>query len=73
MSASVRLDVFGKCLLVERSEGTWRTYLLGAEGKRSPVNVAIPESVTEAELAQYFDDLYHESATPQRPTVVRLA
>jgi len=23
-------------------------------------------------LAQYFDDIYHETATPQRPAVVRL-
>jgi len=72
MSTSVKLDVFGKRMLVEWSEGAWRTYLLGAEGKRSPVNVAIPESVTESELVQYFDDLYHEAATPQRPAVVRL-
>jgi len=72
MGASVKLDVFGKRMLVEWSEGAWRTYLLGAEGKRSSINVAIPESITEDELAQYFDDLYHEAATPQRPAVVRL-
>jgi len=73
MSAPVTLDVFGKRMLVEWLEGSWRTYLLGADGKRSLVNVAIPESVTEGELAQYFDDLYHEAATPQRPAVVRLS
>lgn len=73
MGASVKLDVFGKLMLVEWCDGAWRTCLLGAEGKRSPINVAVPDSVTEAELAQYFDDLYHESATPQRPNVVRLS
>ena len=73
MSAPVTLDAFGKRMLVEWLEGSWRTYLLGADGKRSLVNVAIPESVTEGELAQYFDDLYHEAATPQRPAVVRLS
>ena len=72
MAASVKLDVFGKRMLIERSESGWRTYLLGAEGKRSPVNIAIPASVTEDELVQYFDDLYHEAATPRRPAVVRL-
>ena len=72
MGAPVKLDVFGKHMLVERSGGVWRTYLLGAEGKRSPVNIAIPDSLTEGELVQYFDDLYHEAATPQRPAVVRL-
>ena len=71
MGASVKLDVFGKRMLVEWSEGAWRTYLLGAR-EAIAHNVAIPESVTEGELAQYFDDLYHEAATPQRPAVVRL-
>ena len=72
-AASVLLDVFGKRMLVERSGGAWRTYLLWVDGKRSRVNVPIPDSITEDELAQYFDDLYHESATPRRPAVVRLS
>jgi hypothetical protein len=73
MATSVKLDVFGKHMVVERSEGIWRTYLLGADGKRSPVSVVVPESVTEGELVQYFDDLFHEAATPRRPAVVRLS
>jgi hypothetical protein len=72
MAASVTLDVFGNRTPVERSEGVWRTYLLGADGKRSIIDVAVPESVAEDDLAQYFDDLYHEAATPKRPAVVRL-
>jgi hypothetical protein len=70
---SVKLDVFGKHMIVERSAGTWRTYLLGVDGKRSPMNVAVPESVAAGELAQYFDDLFHETATPRHPAVVRLS
>jgi hypothetical protein len=73
MPLSVKLDVFGKHMLVEWHEGSWRTFLLGADGKRSIVSIAIPETVSEAELVQYFDDIYHEAATPQRPTVVRLS
>ena len=73
MTASVTLDVFGKRMLVEWDEGNWRTYLLGSDGKRSLVNIAIPESMPEAELVQYFDDIYHEAATPQRPAVIRLS
>ena len=60
-------------MLVEWHEGAWRAFLLGADGKRSIVNIAIPETISEAELVQYFDDIYHEAATPQRPTVVRLS
>ena len=72
MVSSVKLDVYGKHMLVERFEGTWQTYLLGSDGKRSLVNIPIPASLTEDELVQYFDDLYHEAATPRRPAVVRL-
>ena len=68
----VTLDVFGTRMLVEREQGAWRTYRIGSDGKRSLVNIAIPESLAEAELVQYFDDIYHEAATPQRPAVVRL-
>ena len=73
VTASVLLDVFGERMLVERSGGTWRSYALGSDGKRSLVNVPIPDSIAEDELAQYFDDLYHESATLRRPAVVRLS
>lgn len=73
MATSVTLDVFGKRMLVVRESGNWLTYLVGAEGKRSLVNLSIPASIPEAELAQYFDDIYHEAATPQRPAVIRLS
>jgi hypothetical protein len=73
MATSVTLDVFGTRMLVEREGRIWRTYLLGSDGKRSLVNIAIPESVPEGELVQYFDDIYHEAATPRRPAVIRLS
>jgi hypothetical protein len=68
----VMLDVFGKRMVVERQGVSWQTYLVGDDGKRSPMNVAIPDSLDEDELAQYFDDLFHEEATPRRPAAVRL-
>lgn len=73
MSSSVTLDVFGKRYLVERVGSEWRAYSLESDGKRLPFHVAIPSSLGENELAQYFDDLYHEAATQKRPNVVRLA
>ena len=72
MSSPIKLDVFGKRMFVERHEGHWRTYLVGSDGKRSLVHIAIPDSLLEADLVQYFDDIYHEVATPERPAVVRL-
>ena len=72
MTASVLLDVFGKRMLVVWESGNWRTYRVGAEGKRSLVNLSVPASISEDGLVQYFDDIYHEAATPQRPAVIRL-
>ena len=70
---SVTLDVFGKRMIVERHGVSWRAWLVGNDGKRSAVNIGIPDSISEAELAQYFDDLFHEEATPRRPAVLRLS
>lgn len=67
MPSSVKLDVFGKRMLVEWHDGAWRTFLLGADGKRSVVNIAVPQTISETELVQYFDDVYHEAATSQHP------
>jgi hypothetical protein len=68
----VKLDVFGQRYLVERVDGQWHAYALGSDGKRSPFHVAIPSALGENELAQYFDDLYHEASTPRHPNVIRL-
>ena len=73
MLSPVILDVFGKRMLVEWQQGHWRTFLLGSDGKRSPVNISVPDTISEEELVQYFDDIYHEVATPERPAVLRLA
>ena len=69
---TVKLDVYGKRFLVERDGEQWCMYLLGADGKRLPFPVAIPDNLHENELAQYFDDLLHEASTPQKLNVVRL-
>jgi len=73
MTSAVKLDVFGKRMLVERADGAWHTYLLGTDGKRSRVDVAVPASLAADELVQYFDDVYHEAATARHPAVVRIA
>jgi len=68
----IAFDVFGKRMLVEGSAGNWRLFLLGADGKRSPVDVAIPSFITEDELEQFLDDVFHEAATPGHVSVRRL-
>jgi hypothetical protein len=69
---SIKFDVFGTLMAVERHAGAWQVFLLLGDGKRSPANVFIPDFVAEAELAQYLDDLFHEAARPHHLSVVRL-
>jgi mannose-6-phosphate isomerase-like protein (cupin superfamily) len=71
-STQHRFDVFGKIMIVDRTESGWRLRVQGSDGKWGPANVVIPEFVPEHELAQYLDDVFHESATPGRPCVLRL-
>jgi hypothetical protein len=68
----LKFDVFGTVMAVERHGTGWRVFGIGNDGKRSAVNVAIPDSVEEHELVQYLDDLFHEAARPRHPAVVRL-
>jgi hypothetical protein len=72
VSEPLLFDVFGKTMLVESSRKGWQLFLLGADGKRSAVDVPIPAFVTENELAQYLDDIFHESASSRHPCVRRL-
>ncbi len=65
-------DVFGKRMLVEGSPGNWRLFSLGADGKRSLIEVPIPAFIAEDELERYLGDIFHEAATPRHPKVRRL-
>ncbi len=74
MSQPITLDVFGRRMLAVSSKRGWEMFILGNEGKRRPMpDLVIPEHIkSEQELMRYLNDLYHESATPERPSVVQL-
>jgi hypothetical protein len=57
-----RFNVFGRIIAIERTGSQWRCFNVGADGKRAPAVLAIPDDVGHAELAQYLYDIYHESA-----------
>ena len=56
-------NVFGRIMAIERVEGRWNSYLLGSDGKRGRIELAVPSEVTRDELSQYLYDIYHEDAT----------
>ncbi len=63
------VEVFGRRLLVERTDAGWRTYIPGDDGKRRS-GVDVPSFVvSDDELLQYLADLWHESARPDRNVV----
>lgn len=70
--SSLRFDVFGRDLLLVRSESGWDAFFPGPDGKRRRAReIIVPASVTESELEQYLGDLCHEWATEQHPVVKR--
>ena len=70
---AITFDVFGRLMQAERTAGGWQLFYLGPEGKRRPAtDLVVPEFVSEAELAQYLADVFHELASRRHPAVKRL-
>lgn len=69
----LRFDVFGRDVGVFRENGQWRAVFLGREGKnRAAPAIVIPPDLPRTELARFLGDLFHESASPDRPHVISL-
>lgn len=68
-----KYDIFGREVLIERSQNRWATFYHGSEGKRRNAGIFVPPEITEAELTQFLSDLCHEWATERHPSVVRLS
>jgi hypothetical protein len=70
----IKLDVYGRLMLAERTASGWQLFHLGSDGKRSLArDIVIPDFIGEDELGQYLADIFHESATGKHPGVKRLA
>jgi hypothetical protein len=68
-----RFNVFGRIYDIEHAGGSWRTYLVGTDGKRGPGGFVVPDDIRDEELEQYLFDLFHEDATPGNGDVVRIS
>ncbi|MDQ0590522.1 DUF7661 family protein [Variovorax paradoxus] len=65
-------NVFGQVMAIERAGDRWESYLMGPDGKRRRIQLAIPSDLTRGELAQYLYDIYHEQATPTNGDVFEI-
>ena len=70
---TLRFDVFGRIYSIRRVGPSWQVDAVGTDGKRAPADFVIPDFVAEEDLEQYLFDLFHESATPGRGDVRRIA
>ena len=67
-----RYNVFGRELLIEKTNRGWSTFYPGPEGKRRSADIHIPDRISEAELTQFLEDLCHEWASEKYPEVIRI-
>jgi hypothetical protein len=67
-------DVFGRLLGVQKAQDGWHIFRANLdEGKYARLyEINIPSFVTEIEIAGWLDDIYHESASPKHPHVIRV-
>jgi hypothetical protein len=70
---SIKFNVYGRLVTVEKTDSGWAVFYPGADGKRRPAeDIIIPAFVSETELENYLADLCHEWATDNHPSVGRL-
>ncbi|MHB9836663.1 DUF7661 family protein [Paraburkholderia terrae] len=67
----IRIHHARPCHDASISDG-WAAFYVGQDGKRRRADFQIPGFIDGDELAQYLDDLFHEDASPARPSVVPL-
>lgn len=67
-------DVFGRHIGIKRKNGRWLVFRADlAEGKFSRLyDIAIPDDMTEDEIAGWLSDIFHEAATERHPNVERI-
>lgn len=68
----MRLDVFGRELIVERRGDAWEVFHPGEGKRRVAHDVSIPPELPEDRVAEFLADLLHEFATLDHPRVRRL-
>ena len=70
---AIKIMVYGKLVIVEKTDSGWDVFYHGTDGKRRPAeDIVIPNFVGESELENYLSDLCHEWATDKHPSVHRL-
>ncbi len=68
----MKLDVYGRWIEVARENNEWVIYDLGEGQKRQAGGFYVPAAYNADEVICYLEDMLHEQATPERPTITYL-
>lgn len=69
----LRFNVFGREHTVIREQELWLLYQESVTAIRRRIyDIVIPDFLSEDELTGYLDDIYHEYASDDHPSVIRL-
>jgi len=64
MKKSMKFNVYGRLVSVQKTEQGWKVFFLGNDGKKRPANdIIIPSIIGQEEIEDYLSDLCHEWAT----------
>lgn len=67
-------NVFGRHIGVKREHGRWLVFRIDLSERKYSLlkDITIPDELTETELPGWLDDIYHEEATENNPSVKRI-
>lgn len=65
----MKLDAYGKRIEIQRENGDWVIYELGEGKKTLSRDIYIPSDYNEAQVIGFLEDLFHERATPENPSI----
>lgn len=67
-------NVFGRYIGIKRVENYWQVFRADmTERKFSRLyDIIIPDELTEAEIAGWLGDIFHEAASARHPNVTRI-
>jgi hypothetical protein len=70
MGKKMKLNVYGRRILIERIDGEWIAFYQSVEGKRRrATDLVIPADFEKDEVVTWIGDLLHESATEKNSKV----
>ena len=70
---SIKLEVYGKHIVVCRTNNAWKIDYISDQGKSRPAtDIFIPDFISKSEVERYLEDICHEWATERYPNLRKI-